>query len=239
MPVLAAELGVPGELVDIQAQILQGAGWLSHSIAALGRQPRTVNDFSHAGISIDPHRVPFADDQGSRVTSLLIAPLGPERIGLVTAPDSTTSLPTPRDLQQRWDRFPFFQQLRDSIRAAGAEYLPGAIRFSTMGDTLLAYQPNYALGLPGHGALVLVNVALGGRLGAGRTYQEAWQNLRGVAAPAAVGSASGPRLEQAREWLDRADAALKRGDLQEFGRAFGYLRALLRPAGDPAREPKP
>ena len=170
---------------------------------------------------------------------MLIAPLGPERIGLVTVPDSTTSLPTPRDLQQRWDRFPFFQQLRDSIRAAGAEYLPGAIRFSAIGDTLLASQPNFALGLPGQGALVLVNMALGGRLGAGRTYQEAWQNLRGVAAPAAVGSASGPRLEQAREWLDRADAALKRGDLQEFGRAFGYLRALLRPAGDPAQGPKP
>ena len=239
LPTIAAELGVPGELVDIQAQVLQGSGWLGRSIAALGRQPRPANEFSHAGISIDPHRIPFADDRGGRVTSLLIAPLGPERIGLVTVPDSTTSLPTPRDLQQRWDRFPFFQQLRDSIRAAGAEYLPGAIRFSTIGDTLLAYQPNYALGLPGQGALVLVNMALGGRLGAGRTYQEAWQNLRGVAAPAAVGSASGPRLEQAREWLDRADAALKRGDLQEFGRAFGYLRALLRPAGDPAQEPKP
>ena len=239
LPAIASEVGVAGELLEIQAQVLQGSGWLGRSVALLGRQPRPTSEVPHTGIAIDPDRVPFADQEGTRVTSLLIAPTGPQTIGLLTVTDTARSVAAPRELQQRWDRFPFFQQLRDSIRAGGAEYLAGAIRFSVLSDTLVAYQPNYSLGLGGQGALVLVNVAVGNRLGAGRTYQEAWQNLRGVAAPAAVGSASGPRLEQAREWLDRADAALKRGDLQEFGRAFGYLRALLRPAGLPAQEPKP
>ena len=239
LPAIAAEHGVPTEFLEIQAQVLQGAGWLGRSVALLGRQPRSASEVPHAGIALDPLRVPFANEEGTRVSSLLIGPAGPQSIGLLTVTDTVRSVSAPRELQQRWDRFPFFQQIRDSIRAGGAEYLAGAIRFSVAGDTLVAYQPNYSLGMPGQGALVLVNVALGDRLGAGRTYQEAWQNLRGAAAPAAVGSASGPRLEQAREWLDRADAALKRGDLEEFGRAFGYLRALLRPAGLPARDPKP
>ncbi len=239
MPAIAAERGLPSELLEIQTQVLQGPGWLGRPVASLGRLTSPVGESSRAGLVIDPYRIPFASDDATRVPSLLVAPAGRQGFGFVTVGDTIWSVPAPRELQQRWDRFPFFQQIRDSVRAAGADYLPGAIRFSALGDTLVAYQPNYALGMPGQGALILVNLALGNRLGAGRTYDEAWLNLRGVAAPAAVGSAAGPRLEQAREWLDRAEAALKRGDLQEFGRAFGYLRALLRPAGVPARDPKP
>ncbi len=239
IPAIGAEPGIPAELLDIQAQVLQGPGWLGRPVASMGRQASPVSESAHTGLAIDPYRIPFLSDDGTRVTTLLVAPGGPQGFSWVTVGDTLSSVPSPRELQQRWDRFPFFQQIRDSVRAAGADYLPGVIRFSTLGDTVVAYQPNYALGMPGQGALILVNVALGNRLGAGRSYDEAWQNLRGVAAPAAVGSAAGPRLEQAREWLDRAEAALKRGDLQEFGRAFGYLRALLRPAGVPARELKP
>ena len=239
MPAIGAQRGLPPELLDIQVQVLQGPGWLGRSVASMGRQTSPVSESSRSGLAIDPYRIPFGGDDGTRVTTLLVAPAGPRGLGWVTVEDTLSSVPAPRELQQRWDRFPFFQQIRDSVRAAGADYLPGVIRFSTLGDTLVAYQPNYALGMPGQGALILVNLAVGNRLGAGRTYDEAWQNLRGVAAPAAVGSAAGPRLERAREWLDRAEAALKRGDLQDFGLAFGYLRALLRPAGVPARDPKP
>ena len=75
--------------------------------------------------------------------------------------------------------------------------------------------------------------------GAGRTYQEAWQNLRGEVAPSPVGTDIGTRLTQARTWLDRADEALKRGDLEAFGRAFANLRELLRVTGGATPEPKP
>ena len=239
LPAVVAGLGVPTELLDIQSQVLQGAGWLGRRLATAEAPARPPGDLPNLGLGVDVHRVPYIGIEGNRVSGLLVSPARPRSLGLLTVVDSARSVSAPRDLQQRWDRFPFFQQLRDSVRAAGAEYLAGPIRYSAVGDTLAAYQPNYALGMAGQGALVLINVALGDRLGAGRTYEEAWQNLRGAAAPAAVGSASGPRLEQAREWLDRADAALKRGDLQEFGRAFGYLRALLQPAGGPAPEQKP
>lgn len=239
LPAVTASLGVPAELLELQAQVLQGAGWLGRRLATPEAPGRRPGDLANLGLAIDAHRLPYIGVEGNRVTALLVSPAQPRSLGLLTVLDSAKSVSAPRDLQQRWDRFPFFQQLRDSVRAAGAEYLAGPIRYSAVGDTLAAYQPNYALGMPGQGALVLINVALGDRLGAGRNYEEAWQNLRGSAAPAAVGSASGPRLEQAREWLDRADAALKRGDLQEFGRAFGYLRALLQPAGGPTPEEKP
>jgi hypothetical protein len=153
--------------------------------------------------------------------------------------DSTRAVGIPRDLQQRWDRFPFFQQLRDSVRAGEAEFVAGLIRFTSVGDTLVAYQPNYAIGPTGEGGLVLVNLAMGARLGAGRTLAEAWSNLRGEVGPAPVGIDVATRFEQAREWLDRADAALKRGDLTEFGRAFAYLRELLRPGGQSSPPSKP
>ena len=101
---------------------------------------------------------------------------------------------------------------------------------------MVAYQPGYAIG-PGHRtAIVLVNVALGDRLGAGRSYDEAWANLRGVAAPKPVGTDLTERLEQAQSWIELADEALKRGDLPEFARAWSYLRELLR-TSSPAPPP--
>ena len=229
---LAEQVGAPALGTMVAAQVLQGGGWLGRTAARIGRQFFPVEDLVNAGQAADPHRVPFLNDDGSRVIGLLRA-AGPEQPELrYFEVDSIRSVAAPRDLQQRWDRFPFFQQLRDSVRAAGSEFQPGIIRYLAVGDTLVAVQPNYAIG-PGasQGGVVLVNVALGQRLGAGRTAEEAWRNLRGEAAPAPVGTDVGTRLEEARAWLDRADAALKRGDLLEFGRAFAYLRELLRPGG--------
>jgi hypothetical protein len=150
----------------------------------------------------------------------------------LTLVDSTRGVLAPRELQQRWDRFPFFQQLRDSIKAAGSEYQPGLIRYALKGDTMVAYQPGFAIGPTGRTGLVLVNLALGPRQGSGRSYHDAWRNLRGEIAPKAVGGDLTARLEEARMWLDRADAALKRGDLAEFGKAFSYLRELLGPVAN-------
>jgi hypothetical protein len=228
-PALAEQVGIGALPTLLVAQVVQGAGWFGQAGARLGRQFYPADELPNAGLAADPHRIPFLSDDGQRVTGLLVSP-GPDgSADLFARFDTTRSVPAPRDLQQRWDRFPFFMQLRDSVRAAGSEFVPGVIRFSNRGDTMVAYQPNYALASGRGGGLVLVNLALGNRLGAGRTMEEAWQNLRGETAPAPVGTDIGTRLEQARQWLDRADAALKRGDLLEFGRAFAYLRELLRP----------
>lgn len=234
---LQAEIGVSAQEAAVVAQVLQGEAWLGRQAASHGRQQYPLDQRSAVGTVEDPHLMPFLDPAGQRVTALLRIP-GPAGRPVLLEADSALALPSPRDLQQRWDRFPFFQQLRDSIRAAGAEFIPGLIRFGSIGDTLFAYQPSFAVNGGGGGGLVLVNVALGPRLGAGRTLAEAWQNLRGEAAPAPVGSDLGSRMDEARNWLDRADSALRRGDLLEFGRAFGYLRELLRP-GRPLPPPAP
>lgn len=226
---LQGSVGVPAEQLAAQAQVLQGPAWLGTPIARYGRQPYPVDDLPLRGTTTDPVVVPFLNDAGTAVTRLVT---GPVRSGsLATAllsVDSARAVAGPRELQQRWDRFPFFQQLRDSVRAAGADYRQGLIRFGVRGDTLLAYQPNFALGPGGQSAIVLINVAEGGRLGAGRTFSDAWRNLRGEIGPAPVGSDPLTRLEQARVWLERADAALRRGDLEEFARSFGFLREALR-----------
>ncbi len=231
-PAVAERIGAPVQGALVAAQVLQGSGWLGRSAARIGRQLFPVEELVHGGSDTDPHGVPFLADDGTRVIGLLRVAGAAQPAMRYFEVDSARSVSAPLDLQQRWDRFPFFQQLRDSVRAAGSEFQPGIIRYHALGDTLVAVQPNYAIG-PGasQGGVVLVNVALGQRLGAGRTVEEAWRNLRGEVAPAPVGTDVGTRLEEARAWLDRADAALKRGDLLEFGRAFAYLRELLRPGG--------
>ena len=232
-------LGAPRWLTAVQTQVLQGTAWLGVSAARQGPLGGGDEGILRSGTLADPLRLPFLSADGQRVTALLVSPAGSVSEARVISSDTALAVGSPRDLQQRWERFPFFQQLRDSVRAAGSDYVPGLIRFTSSGDTLVAFQPSYAIGPAGGGAAVLVNVALGSRLGAGRTYQEAWQNLRGEVAPSPVGTDIGTRLTQARTWLDRADEALKRGDLEAFGRAFAYLRELLRVTGGATPEPKP
>jgi hypothetical protein len=230
---IAAELGYPVDAAALQAHVLQGDGWTGRPIARIGRGSYPVDQLAAAGDPSDPHRIPFLDSSGKLITALLLAPAGDQAETHLAVVDSGRAVPAPRELQQRWDRFPFFQQLRDSIKAAGSEYQPGLIRYGLRGDTIVAYQPGYAIGPTGRTGLVLVNLALGPRQGSGRNYQDAWLNLRGETAPQPVGSDLTARLEEARMWLDRADAALKRGDLAEFGKAFSYLRELLAPPGTP------
>ena len=232
-------LGTPPWLMAVQTQVLQGSAWLGMNEARQGRPAAGEAPILRSGTPADPIRIPFLTGDAQRITTIMVSPatgLGEARI---VSTDTSLGVGSPRELQQRWERFPFFQQLRDSVRAAGSDYISGLIRFTTRGDTVVAYQPSYAVGPAGGGGLVLVNVALAGRLGAGRSYQEAWQNLRGEIAPSPVGTEVGTRLAQARNWLDRADDALKRGDLEAFGRAFAYLRELLRVTGGAIPEPKP
>jgi hypothetical protein len=79
-------------------------------------------------------------------------------------------------------------------------------------------------------------VAAGERLGAGRSLKDAWSNLLGASVPALAGSAQASRLEDAREWLQRADSALRAADWGAFGRAWnGLRRALGLPADSAGR----
>ncbi|MEZ4458011.1 MAG: UPF0182 family protein [Gemmatimonadales bacterium] len=233
-PAIRRQLGSPAGLASVAAEVLRAPTWLGGPVAG-ARPSYPAGHLANLGTATDPFLIPVADSAGQRLRGLLsLTDVAGFRF---FAADSDRTVDLPNDLQQRWDRFPFFRQLQDSVRAGESEFVAGGIRYGAVGDTLVAYQPNYAVSATGAGGVVLVNLAMGGRLGAGRTLAEAWRNLRGEIGPLPVGTDARSRLEQARQWLDQADAALKRGDLLEFGRAFSYLRELLRPGTELAPPP--
>jgi hypothetical protein len=223
----------------VQAQVLEGEPWLGRALARVGRIEYPVGELANRGTIGDPVTIPFVMESGQQITTLVEAVSTPDGLRQQAADvDSTRAAGAPRDLEQKWGLFDFYQKLRDSVRAAGSDLTHGLVRYELRGDTVAAYQPSYAIGPSGRITVALVTVALGPRLGAGRTHAEAWRNLRGEVAPAPVGREVASRLADARRWLERADSALKRGDLLEFGRAFAYLRELLQ-STDPKPEPPP
>lgn len=130
-------------------------------------------------------------------------------------------------LPGRWARMPTFTQLRDSVRAAQGEFEEGPVRLAFDGPRPIALQVWYARRDGRQPPQVAwVGVASGERLGAGRSFVEAWENLRGRTVPGVAGSGRGA-MEEARRWLRAADAALRRGDLAGFARAFDALRQTL------------
>ena len=74
---------------------------------------------------------------------------------------------------------------------------------------------------------MLVTVARGDRIGAGRSLEEAWKNSRGEMADYLRMSDEAAIVGEARRWLREADSAFKRGDLAAFGRAFAALKSVL------------
>lgn len=73
-----------------------------------------------------------------------------------------------------------------------------------------------------------ISAAAGNRLGAGRTFAEAWRNLRGAVAPPTPGQRANDPLREARAWMMLADSAARAGDWAQFGRALDALRELLK-----------
>ena len=92
---------------------------------------------------------------------------------------------------------------------------------------VFGYQPAWAEPPGGMPRLVLVNVALGTRLGTGRDFLEAWRNLQGETSPTPMATGAEALLAEVRRWWWYADSALQRGDLADLGRALEVLRELL------------
>lgn len=142
--------------------------------------------------------------------------------------DTLVSLPDPASLGTRWGKFPTFQQLRDSVEKEGSRLEAGPVRYWPTAVGLGAYQPWFAHREGAEPQLKWVSLAVPDRRGAGHDFDEAWQNLLGLSAPIISAGARGSQLLEARRHLDAAEAALTRGDLEGFARAWEALKRTLR-----------
>jgi len=221
----------PDELALSQIRVLEGPAWNAGRLERLPQAPVSMPPAAAGGSEIV---VPFVIPEPREVSSLLQIRRSALADSLHLLRVDTLRIEGPSVLTERWKRFPFQGQLKDSIVATESEFQLGLVRYALTEEGYAAYQPAWAVTPSGRAHLVLVNVALvgqatGRRIGAGRTLQEAWLNLRGQISPTAIGSGAEATLEQARLLMLRADSARKRGDLQGMERALAYLLDLLNP----------
>jgi hypothetical protein len=217
--------GYPEELLLAQAGALAGAAWgggrLDRGQAGAGGLPPMAPGGTEA-------LVPFGNGSTREVSAFLrvrrtVTGDSLHLIGL----DTPNSIESESTLLERWKRLPFHGAISDSVKAAGSRFEPGLVRHAIAEEGLVAYQPAWGVAPSGRAQLVLVSVAVGGRLGIGRRFEDAWRNFRAEISPVSVGSGADEVLEAARGWMRHADSALKRGDLQELGRALEFLKDLL------------
>lgn len=229
---LAHALPYPDALFDLQASVLARPHWDVGPLAtqADGDEGGTFRStIAWSADTLRAERVAvFEHPRRREVAAALLGRARGEGLELeLVRLDSLPALPAPASLRTRWSRFASFEQLADSIRETGSRFEEGAVQFRLGRDGLEAYQPFYATRTGGRPQLVWIAVATGNRLGAGRTFTEAWQNLRGATAPLVPAPRGADPLREARGWMRLADSALRAGDWEQFGRAFGALRELL------------
>lgn len=221
-PELRAGEAYPIELAHAQARVLAGPAWNAGIL-----EPGRGGQVSEAPGGSE--RVVTLIRPGSQLLAAMVllrrTPTG-DSVWLVPL-DSMPPIEAAGLIAQRWERFPFQQMLRDSILAAGAAFRTGAVRYALTAEGPVAYQPAWSEGPAARPRLALVNVALGSHLGTGRSFEEAWQNLRGEISPSPVGAGPQAILDGVRRWWQSADSALKRRDLDALGRALAQLRELL------------
>ncbi|HXG45105.1 MAG TPA: UPF0182 family protein [Gemmatimonadales bacterium] len=233
-PEIGRAVPYPLELLAAQSQVLEHDYW------GIGRRPGGAESAASPGPRADAvwepdssgvqYVIPFVRPPERQVSAVLRARMvdGWETLRIVRL-DSIVSLPEAATLDNRWARFPTFQQLRDSVERSGARLESSPVRYWLTPAGLGAYQTHFAIGQGQEPVLVWLSVALADRRGAGHDLDEAWQNLLGVSAPLVSAAERGVILQEARRHLMAAESALRRGDLEAFARAFEALRRTLRP----------
>lgn len=230
-PALAQALPYPARLFEVQSRVLEqepwGAGTLAGRAADGQGDPLAPSVMWDGGPGLPlVHAYQRGDDH--RVRSLLIGRGGASgwRLTLLRLSDAG-SLPGPAAAQSTWDRFPSHAQILDSVVRRGERFERGPWRILAEEDAPIGYQPWYAFDTNGGATLPYVALAQGSKVGAGRSFADAWANLRGAGAPPPPGFGRLTAIEEARRWMHRADSALHAGDWEAFGRAFGALRQSL------------
>jgi len=233
---LQREVWYPEALFRAQATILQGSHWkVGHLVGAAAGGPEEVARPEHVWESdtLGAHLLaPYEEPEPRRIVAVLSGRMtdGWETLSLFRL-DSAQALPSPVALQNRWSRFPSFAQIRDSVRENGGEWLEGPVRYWVGATGLGAYQPAFGISPNGDPSLVWVSLAIGDRMGAGRTLLDAYRNLLGISSPVIATGSPASQIEEARRWLALADSSLRAGDFVAFGRAFEALKRILQGGG--------
>ncbi|HET7457005.1 MAG TPA: UPF0182 family protein [Gemmatimonadaceae bacterium] len=172
--------------------------------------------------------IPLAD-RGDRVRGLVVASGGEEHAVRWMPLDSTRAAPTWPSLVAR------LQIAADSgaadASAPGTLAKSGRVRSVPASGSALFALPRYATRADGGAALLRVAVAVGDSVAAGGpTLAAAMGQVGGSipVPPGVTGPLVGPAFRaRVAALYDAMQAALQRGDLAAFGRAYGELGALL------------
>ncbi len=224
-------LPYPGELFLAQARVIETAS----TGTLVGRADSTrlvplVSSFfwpTSAGHDGPARTADYVRGAPGQLETLLVGTSTDGRMTLSRIEvDSTVGLPGPLVLEQRWEHFPTFVQVLDSVRAGGGVLVAGGTRYWVSAGAIGAAQVRYGPRGGGGASVTWVSVASGSRIGASRNFPQAWTNLQGATTPLAPGANDGV-LTDARRWFQIADSAFRRGDFTAFGRAFEELRTVL------------
>jgi hypothetical protein len=224
-------LPYPAELFLVQSRILENAetGVLAGRADSLRVTPPVSSFFWMPASADGPARTAeYVRGSTGQLQTLLVGSSVEGRLALVQVEiDSSVALPGPAGLEQRWERFATFVQVLDSVRAGGGMLSAGGVRYWVSPGAVGATQSRYGPRGGGGSSVTWISVASGPRVGAARTFGDAWTNLRGASVPRPTGALPSGALIDARRWFRVADSAFRRGDFTAFGRAFEELRAAL------------
>ncbi len=237
-PMISSSAAIPADIARsipyrtewFQAQLpaLAGPGW---NAGPLSPQIGAITTVWQDG-RLPAHQVALEEPGRNLVSTIVTAArfAGVPRVR-VDHREPTVQLTDNRaDFKQLWSRGAELMHLKDSVIATGDSVWFRAQRWYA-GPSLVAWQAVFAVPKVGAPALLWVSTELGDRVGGGRTVAEAWRSVTELdRAAAAHRPDESVILESARRAVQRADTALRRGDMTAFGRAFEDLRrALQRP----------
>jgi hypothetical protein len=228
---LSHDLDYSGEALRVQARVLERAHWqmgriVGHSDTMPDEIP--LPELVWHGAEGRLRTAAVARQGDGRINRLIEGSVedGWERLRLWRV-DSAAALAGRQELEGRWARSVPLGDLRDSVRLSGGRWRTAGMRFFRTGGTMAASRATYAESPNGEMSLLWLDLAIGEKVGGGRTPSEALRSLLGQPAANVLVLTPPAQLELARRWYATADSALKRGDFATFGRAFEALRRLL------------
>ena len=227
-PMVRSSVTYPEAWFESQLAVLEGPTW--HA----GRLPTQFDaPLAPAPVWVTGHvpgrQMVFEDTHGEAVTLATAYRVdGMPQLRLDRRESDGTAAESRAQLRQLWSRTPIMTHLQDSIAAAGDSIALRSIRWSVGRGAITAWRPTFALPRQDGPVLLWITTAVGDRVGGGHSPAEAWAAAMapgGAVAEHAPDAATA--LAAARQWLQQADAAFRRGDMTAFGRAYEELRKAL------------